>query len=217
MSEDRYPRRAQRPPHRMPRYRDLSESPSEQRRNGEQPPSAETPYQQQPPHMGVREERPQNAPYAKGAPFPGTFLDDKPQLVNPAYPAVPAPMGRLESPDDVVELVDLERYGVAATGWKPFWHWFAGIFRHDRAWWRRQIPFLMVAALLVVAAVFIALDHWRRGILILGTTALFTAALRAFLPPEYVEMLEVRSRHFDVLFLLTVGSILLFLVITVPA
>ncbi|HHY07255.1 MAG TPA: DUF3017 domain-containing protein [Corynebacteriales bacterium] len=75
----------------------------------------------------------------------------------------------------------------------------------------------MVAALLVVAAVFIALDHWRRGVLILGTTALFTAALRAFLPPEYVEMLEVRSRHFDVLFLLTVGSILLFLVITVPA
>lgn len=213
MSEDRYPRRAQRPPHRMPRYRDLSESPNEQRRTGADEGDRST--ESHP--AGVREERPQRAPYTQDAPFPGTFLDDKPQLVNPAYPAEPAPMGRLESPDDVVQPVDLERYGVAATGWKPFWNWFVGIFKHSRAWWRRQIPFLMVATLMVVAAVFIALNHWRRGVLILGVTALVTAALRAFLPSEYVEMLEVRSRHFDVLFLLTVGSLLLFLVVTVPA
>lgn len=215
MPEDRYPRRAQRPPHRMPRYRDLSESPSEQRRGGGAMRAGAGDAAQRP--VGVREERPQKAPYSEGAPFPGTFLDDKPQLVNPAYPAEPAPVGRLESPDDVVEPVDLERYGVAATGWKPFWNWFVGIFKHSRAWWRRQIPFLIVAALMVVAAVFIALDHWRRGVLILGVTALVTAALRAFLPPEYVEMLEVRSRQFDVIFLLMVGSVLLFLVVTVPA
>lgn len=205
MSEDRYQPRAQRPPHRMPRYRDLSESPSEQRR---QP--AEVPR----PAGGTTRYRTRRP---EGTPLAGTFLDDKPQLVNPAYPAVPAPMGRVEAPDDVVESVDLERYGVAATGWKPFWHWFIGIFQHDKAWWRRQIPFLIVFAFLLVAAVFIALDHWRRGVLILGGTALLTAAMRAFLPPDYVEMLEVRSPHFDVLFLLTVGSILLFLVVTVPA
>ena len=145
------------------------------------------------------------------------FLDDKPQLVNPAFPPEPAPMGRVDAPDDVIENVDLERYGVAARGWKPFWDWFVGIFKHDPAWWRRQVAFLIVLALLIVSAAFVLADHWRRGVTVLAGTALLTAAFRSFLPADYVEMLEVRSQRFDVIFLLVVGTALLFLVMTVPS
>ena len=145
------------------------------------------------------------------------FLDDKPQLVNPAFPPEPAPMGRVDAPDDVIENVDLERYGVAARGWKPFWDWCVGIFKHEPAWWRRQVAFFIVVALLIVSAAFVLADHWRRGVTVLAGTALLTAAFRSFLPADYVEMLEVRSQRFDVIFLLVVGTALLFLVMTVPA
>lgn len=145
------------------------------------------------------------------------FLDDKPQLVNPAFPPEPAPMGRVDAPDDVIENVDLERYGVAARGWKPFWDWCVGIFKHEPAWWRRQVAFFIVVALLIVSAAFVLADHWRRGVTVLAGTALLTAAFRSFLPADYVEMLEVRSQRFDVIFLLAVGTALLFLVMTVPA
>ena len=112
--------------------------------------------------------------------------------------------------------VDLERYGVAARGWAPFRDWFIGIFKHDKEWWRRQVAFLIVVLLLIVSAVFVLAGHWRRGVTILACTALLTAALRSFLPADYVEMLEVRSQRFDVIFLLVMGTALLFLVVTVP-
>lgn len=144
------------------------------------------------------------------------FLDDKPQLVNPAFPPEPAPTGRVEAPDDVIADVDLERYGVAARGWAPFGDWFIGIFKHDKEWWRRQVAFLIVVLLLIVSAVFVLAGHWRRGVTILACTALLTAALRSFLPADYVEMLEVRSQRFDVIFLLVMGTALLFLAVTVP-
>ena len=92
-----------------------------------------------------------------------------------------------------------------------------GIFKHEPAWWRRQVAFFIVVALLIVSAAFVLADHWRRGVTVLAGTALLTAAFRSFLPADYVEMLEVRSQRFDVIFLLVVGTALLFLVMTVPA
>lgn len=145
------------------------------------------------------------------------FLSDKPQIVNPAYPAEPAPVGRLARPDDVVETVDLERYGVAARGWSPFWQWFRGIFHHEVSWWKMHIPFLLVLTCVGTAAVMVIMDHWRRGAVLLGSAALLSAIFRAFLPSEYMELLEVRSQRFDTFFMLIVATILLFLVVTVPS
>ena len=149
-------------------------------------------------------------------PRPQTNLDDNALVLHPGVPASTAPTGRVEAPDDVIADVDLERYGVAARGWAPFRDWFIGIFKHDKEWWRRQVAFLIVVLLLIVSAVFVLAGHWRRGVTILACTALLTAALRSFLPADYVEMLEVRSQRFDVIFLLVLVPALRFLVGKVP-
>ena len=52
----------------------------------------------------------------------------------------------------------------------------------------------------------IALDHFRSGCLILGVSVLFAALARLVLPVRRVGLLVVRSRAFDVLVLVTMGT-----------
>jgi hypothetical protein len=74
-----------------------------------------------------------------------------------------------------------------------------------------QIPFIAVMALIVVAAVFLIFDRWRRGTFVLGSAALLAALLRAVLPTSRVGLLEVRGRVSDVSSMVFVGVAILWL------
>lgn len=75
----------------------------------------------------------------------------------------------------------------------------------------RVVTALPVAAVLVVLAAGLALalaDHWRRGSAALAVAAGLAALLRLLLPTRLVGALAVRSRPFDVAFLLAVTALL---------
>ncbi|MFI5777273.1 DUF3017 domain-containing protein [Nocardia sp. NPDC051570] len=63
---------------------------------------------------------------------------------------------------------------------------------------RTNLPILLVVAVLVVAAVLLAQDRWRRGAFVIGGATLLAAALRLCLPTLRVGVLAVRSKPFDV-------------------
>lgn len=74
-----------------------------------------------------------------------------------------------------------------------------------------QLPFVAVMALVVVAAIFLIFDRWRRGTFVLGSAALLAAFLRAILPTSRVGLLEVRGRMSDVSTMVTLGIAILWL------
>lgn len=63
---------------------------------------------------------------------------------------------------------------------------------------RAPWPVLVVVAFLLVAAVLLAQDHWRRGSLVIGGGALAAGVLRLLLPAARAGVLAVRSKPFDV-------------------
>jgi hypothetical protein len=73
--------------------------------------------------------------------------------------------------------------------------------------------------LLVVAAglVLALLDHWRRGSAVLAAAAALAAVLRLVLPTRIAGVLAVRSRRFDVTFLLALTALLVAMALAVRA
>lgn len=78
-------------------------------------------------------------------------------------------------------------------------------------WVLVQIPFMAVVALVVIAAVFLVFDRWRRGAFVFGSAALLAALLRAILPSSRVGLLEVRGRFADVVAMSLAGVAILWL------
>jgi hypothetical protein len=74
---------------------------------------------------------------------------------------------------------------------------------------------LLVVAVLVVAAVFLVQDRWRRGAYIIGGATLVAAALRLCLPTVRVGLLAVRSRPFDVGAYTALGGVIVALAATI--
>ncbi|WP_037365883.1 DUF3017 domain-containing protein [Nakamurella lactea] len=70
---------------------------------------------------------------------------------------------------------------------------------------RRAIPITIVLTLVAIGLILYTLAHWRRGTVLLGAAALVGAGLRAFVPDAQIGVLAVRSRTFDVIFLLLLG------------
>jgi hypothetical protein len=70
----------------------------------------------------------------------------------------------------------------------------------------RALP--MTAVMLVVALAFVLIltAHWRKGAAALGVAALLGAVIRLVLPENKLGPLAVRSRTFDVLFLLVTAA-----------
>jgi len=64
---------------------------------------------------------------------------------------------------------------------------------------RRDIPFLVVIAILVAGFVLVRLapQHWLRGVLIIGGDLILAGVLRLTLPARRAGILVVRSRVFD--------------------
>nr|WP_076477427.1 DUF3017 domain-containing protein [Williamsia sterculiae] len=74
-----------------------------------------------------------------------------------------------------------------------------------------QLPFLLVIVLVAIAAVFLMVERWRRGAVILGSAALVASLLRALLPSSRVGLLQVRTRMTDVVMTAAVGITILWL------
>jgi hypothetical protein len=69
----------------------------------------------------------------------------------------------------------------------------------------RQAPLLAVLAAVAVGLLEVAVDHWRRGLVVIGVALVAAAALRLFLPLRRVGFLAVRSRPMDVVLLAGTG------------
>lgn len=82
---------------------------------------------------------------------------------------------------------------------------------------RDNLPMLLIAAVMVVAVVFLAWDRWRRGTFFFGGATLLAAALRMLLPTERVGLLAVRSKPFDVIWLTVLGSAIIALAATISS
>lgn len=71
---------------------------------------------------------------------------------------------------------------------------------------RRALPITVVLVIALAGLLLVALAHWRRGSALLGVAALIGAGLRAFMPDSAVGVLAVRSRGFDVTFMLALAA-----------
>ncbi|WP_460700194.1 DUF3017 domain-containing protein [Nocardia thraciensis] len=74
---------------------------------------------------------------------------------------------------------------------------------------------LFVAAVLLVAVLFVAQDRWRRGAFVIGGATLLAAALRLTLPTVRVGLLAVRSKPFDVGAYTVLGAAIITLAATI--
>jgi hypothetical protein len=72
----------------------------------------------------------------------------------------------------------------------------------------RQAPLLAVLVAVGVGLLVVAVDHWRRGLVVIGLSLVGAGALRLFLPVRRVGFLAVRSRPMDVVLLAGTGVIL---------
>lgn len=95
---------------------------------------------------------------------------------------------------------------------------------HDRDLARsklsRTLQFIGIALFvlgLVVSAVFLLTDHWRRSTFTLGVALLFLTILRLVCDSSVLGPLAVRSRRFDAIFTGVLGGLMVFLAASVDA
>ncbi|PRY51960.1 Protein of unknown function (DUF3017) [Geodermatophilus tzadiensis] len=80
----------------------------------------------------------------------------------------------------------------------------------------RQLPLLAVLVAVGVGLAMVALEHWRRGLLVVGLALVAAAGLRLVLPLRRVGFLAVRSRPVDVVLMAATGVLLTALTLAVP-
>ncbi|SFO95778.1 Protein of unknown function [Geodermatophilus dictyosporus] len=80
----------------------------------------------------------------------------------------------------------------------------------------RQLPLLAVLLAVGVGLAMVALEHWRRGLLVVGLALVGAAGLRLVLPLRRVGFLAVRSRPVDVVLMGGTGVLLTALTLAVP-
>ncbi|MBJ7450677.1 MAG: DUF3017 domain-containing protein [Blastococcus sp.] len=80
----------------------------------------------------------------------------------------------------------------------------------------RQLPLVAVLAVVAVGLVLVAVEHWRRGLTVMGLALVGAALLRLFLPERRVGFLAVRSRPVDVVLLATAGVALTTISLAIP-
>lgn len=80
----------------------------------------------------------------------------------------------------------------------------------------RQLPLLAVLAVVAVGLALVAVEHWRRGLTVMGLALVGAALLRLFLPERRVGFLAVRSRPVDVVLLAAAGVALTTISLAIP-
>ncbi|MGP4015471.1 DUF3017 domain-containing protein [Saccharopolyspora sp. 5N708] len=61
-----------------------------------------------------------------------------------------------------------------------------------------HVPFGLVLLVGLVGLLLVAMQHWRKGSVLLGGALLIAAVLRAVIPPERAGLLAIRSRAVDI-------------------
>ncbi|RNL82302.1 DUF3017 domain-containing protein [Halostreptopolyspora alba] len=82
--------------------------------------------------------------------------------------------------------------------------------------WLSQVPYFLVLATMAAGIVIVAAAHFKRGPALIAGALLLGAAFRAFLPPDKIGMLAVRSRWMDVITLSTMAVLLIVLAWVAP-
>ncbi|SNR87080.1 Protein of unknown function [Geodermatophilus saharensis] len=80
----------------------------------------------------------------------------------------------------------------------------------------RQLPLFAVLVVVAVGLGMVALEHWRRGLLVVGLALVAGGVLRLVLPVRRVGFLAVRSRPVDVVLMAGAGAAVAVLSIVVP-
>lgn len=80
-----------------------------------------------------------------------------------------------------------------------------------------QLPYLLVMAGVLAAALLVMFDRWRRGSFVFGAALLVGAVLRAFIPSSQAGLLQVRGKSFDVTVMATVGGVMLWLAASIDS
>src|SRR5918998_3080435 len=70
----------------------------------------------------------------------------------------------------------------------------------------RQLPLLAVLVAVAVGLGMVAIEHWRRGLLVVGLALVGAGLLRLVLPVRRVGFLAVRSRPVDVVLMAGAGG-----------
>jgi uncharacterized membrane protein len=78
-----------------------------------------------------------------------------------------------------------------------------------------QLPFLLVMAIVAIAALRIGMYHWRQGAALVGGALLVAALLRAALPDDRAGLLAIRGRPVDVLSYAGLAVLILFVAFTI--
>jgi hypothetical protein len=81
----------------------------------------------------------------------------------------------------------------------------------------RQLPLLAVLVVVGVGLLLVAVDHWRKGLVVVGVALVVGAVLRGFLPVRRAGFLAVRSRPVDVVLLAGTGLALAIIALAIPA
>jgi hypothetical protein len=81
----------------------------------------------------------------------------------------------------------------------------------------RQMPLLLVLVAVGLGLLLVALDHWRRGLVVIGLTLIGAGVLRMLLPVRRVGFLAVRSRAMDVVLLAGTGLAFTVIALAIPA
>jgi hypothetical protein len=80
---------------------------------------------------------------------------------------------------------------------------------------RKNLPLLLVLAVLTVGLIRIVMYHWREGTVLVGMALLLAALLRALLPSERVGLVAVRGRGADVLLYAGLAVAIMFVSLTI--
>ena len=81
----------------------------------------------------------------------------------------------------------------------------------------RQLPLLAVLVVVGVGLLMVTVEHWRRGLVVMGVGLVIGGILRLLLPVRRVGFLAVRSRPVDVVLLVGVGVTLAVIALAIPA
>ena len=82
-------------------------------------------------------------------------------------------------------------------------------------WMRDEVPFTVVAVLVLCGVVALALwpGHWRPDVSVMAAALFVAAILRAVLPTPRAGVLAARTRWFDVIAYAALGGVILALAI----
>ncbi|MBN4926109.1 DUF3017 domain-containing protein [Hoyosella rhizosphaerae] len=78
-----------------------------------------------------------------------------------------------------------------------------------------HVPLAIVGILLLIALALVLGDRWRRGAFVLGVAAILAGWCRLILPEVQAGLLAVRSRPFDVAALAAMGTMIVWLTLSI--